>query len=65
MVIRIIGFTLVIIIKFDPSIVEVGDLIIGVAQSRFFMKVALWIKTILGIDGRQWSLVQTQQTRFF
>jgi hypothetical protein len=30
MVIQIIGFTLVIIIGFDPSIVEVGDLVVGV-----------------------------------
>jgi hypothetical protein len=64
-VIRIIGFTLVIIIRFDPGIVEVGDLVVGVAQSKKFMKVALWIKTILGIDGRQWSFVQTQQAMFF
>ncbi len=57
MVIQIIGFTLEIIIGFDPSIVEVGDLVVGVAQSRFFMKVALWIKTKPWIDGKQWSFV--------
>jgi len=44
--------TSVIIIRFDPSIVEVGDLVVGVVQSRFFMKIALWIKTKPRIDGR-------------
>jgi hypothetical protein len=65
MVIQITGFTLVIIIGFYPSIVEIGNVVVGVAQSRFFMKVASWIKTKPQIDGRQWPLVQTQQAKFF
>jgi hypothetical protein len=54
---RITGFTLVIIIGFDPNIIKVGNLAIGVVQSRFFMKVTLWIKTKSRTNGRQWSLV--------
>jgi hypothetical protein len=52
MVIRIIGFTLVIILGFDPSITKVGDLAVGVEQLGFFLKAALWIKTELRTNGR-------------
>jgi hypothetical protein len=65
LVICITKFTYVIIIGFDPSVAKVGNLAIGITQLRFFMKVTLWIKTRLGIDGRQWSFIQMQQTRFF
>lgn len=65
LVIHITRFACVIIIGFNPSVVEVRDLAIGITQSRFFMKVTLWIKTRPGIAGRQWPLIQTQQTKFF
>jgi hypothetical protein len=63
LVIHIIRFTFIIIIGFDPNVVEVQDLAIGITQSKFFMKVGLWIKTRPGTDGRQWSFIQTQQTK--
>lgn len=48
MIITIIGFTSLIIIRFDSHVVEVGDLAIGIMHSRFFMKGAIWIETKVG-----------------
>jgi hypothetical protein len=64
LVIHITTFAFVIIIGFNPSVVKVRNLTIGITQSRFFMKVALWIKTRPRTNGRQWSLIQTEQTKF-
>jgi hypothetical protein len=55
----------VIISGFDPHSVVVGDLAIGVMHYGFFMKAIIWIKTSEGLDGRQWTIIQTQETRFF
>ncbi len=66
MIIKIIGFAFVIIIGFDLHVVEVGDLAIGVMYSRFFMKVAIWIKTKERVDGRKWTIIQKKKkTKFF
>jgi hypothetical protein len=44
-IVRITGFTSLIIIGFDLHVAEVGDLAIGIMHSRFFMKATIWIKT--------------------
>jgi hypothetical protein len=43
-IVRIIGFTSLIIIGFDLHVAKVGDLTIGIMHSRFFMKATIWIK---------------------
>lgn len=65
MIIKITWFACVIISGFDPHSVVVGDLAIGVMHYGFFMKAIIWIKTSEGLDGRQWTIIQTQETRFF
>lgn len=64
-IIKIIGFAFVIIIGFDPRVVEVGDFAIGVMYYGFFMKATIWIKTKEKVDGRKWTFIQTKKTKFF
>jgi predicted membrane-bound dolichyl-phosphate-mannose-protein mannosyltransferase len=40
-VLRVIGFTNIIIVRFDPTIVEVKDIAMGVIHVGFFMTAAL------------------------
>lgn len=44
-ILRVMGFTLLVIVGFDPTIVEVGDIGVGVMHARFFIKVAILLKT--------------------
>jgi len=50
LVICITRFAYVIIIGFDPSVVEVRNLAIGITQPRIFMKATLWTKTRPGTN---------------
>ncbi len=54
------GFASAIIIGFDPHVSEIGDLVIRVMHSRFFMKVTIWIKIKERLDGWQQTVVQIQ-----
>jgi hypothetical protein len=65
MIIKITRFACVTISGFDPRLVVVGDLAIGVMHSGFFMKATIWIKTSEGSNGRQWTIIQTQKIKFF
>ncbi len=44
-VLRVIGFSLLIIVGFDPTIVEVGNIGVEMMHPRFFIKVAILLKT--------------------
>jgi hypothetical protein len=44
-ILRAIGFALLIIVGFDPTIVEVGDIGFGMMHARFSIKVAILLKT--------------------
>jgi hypothetical protein len=44
-IIKIIEFASTVIVGFDPRIVEVGDLAIGMMHAGFFIKETIWIKT--------------------
>jgi hypothetical protein len=65
MIIKNFRFAYVIISGFDPHLIVVGDLVIGIMHSRFFMKATIWIKTRERSNGRQWTIIQTQETKFF
>jgi hypothetical protein len=65
LIIRINVFALVMIVGFDPHEAEVGDLAVCVIHFVFFMKVIIWIKIREGVDGRRWTIIQTQETKFF
>jgi hypothetical protein len=65
MIIKITIFACVIINGFDPHSIVVGDLAIRVMHFGFFMKATIWIKTREGSDGRQWTIIQTQENKFF
>jgi hypothetical protein len=63
-IIIIIGFASMIIIGFDLHAANVGDLAIRVMHFGFFMNATIWIKTREGVDVRQWTIIQTQETMF-
>ncbi len=44
-------------IGFDPTTTEVGDIAVGVIHVGFFMKVVLWSKICLNVNGQQWSIL--------
>jgi hypothetical protein len=64
-IIKITKFASTVIVGFDPRIVEVGDLAIGVMHAGFFIKVTIWIKTRKGAYGWQWTIIQTRECMFF
>ncbi len=58
-ILRITRFALIIIIRFDLNVIEVGNMVVGVIHSKLFMKVTLWIKTRIGSNGNKWIIIQT------
>ncbi len=44
-ILRVIRFTLLVIVGFHPTILEVGDISVGVMHVRFFIKLAILLKT--------------------
>ncbi len=44
-ILRVIGFALLIIVGFNPTIVEVRYIGVGMMHVRFFIKVAILLKT--------------------
>jgi hypothetical protein len=64
-IIKIIEFASIVMVGFDPRIVEVGDLVIKVMHAGFFIKTMIWIKAREGANGRQWTIIQTRECMFF
>jgi hypothetical protein len=59
-IIKITIFAYVIISGFDPHLIVVGDLVIRIMHFGFFMKTTIWIKTREGLNGTQWTIIQTK-----
>jgi hypothetical protein len=51
-ILKVTRFASIIIARFDPTIVEIDDIAIGVIQASFFMKATLWLKTCLDFNER-------------
>jgi hypothetical protein len=64
-ILKVTGFASIIIVGFDPTTVEVNDIIVGVIHASFFMETTIWLKTRSDLNGRQQSILQTLETRFF
>jgi hypothetical protein len=58
-------FANIIVVGFGPIVVNVGDIHVGMLNAGYFVKASLWLKTCLNSNGRQWSILQTLETRFF
>jgi hypothetical protein len=43
-------------IRFDPTTIEVDDIVVGVIHVGLFMKITLWLKTCSNVNGRHWSI---------
>ncbi len=57
-ILRIAGFTVITIIGFDATIVEVGDIAISFMQHYGFQtQVAVWLKTRTSFAGQQWNFI--------
>jgi hypothetical protein len=61
-ILRVIGFALLIIVGFDPTIVNIG---VGVMHARFFIKVAILLKTKSKSIYKQWTFIQTKESKLF
>jgi hypothetical protein len=48
-------FAFLKIIGFDPCKAEVRDITITIIHDGFFSKVAIWLKTKVRFNGRQWG----------
>lgn len=64
-ILRVIGFALLIIVGFDPTIVEFGDIGVGVMHARFFIKVAILLKTKSKSICKLWTFIQTKESKLF
>jgi hypothetical protein len=65
LILRIVGFASLKIIGFDPFKAKVGDIAITIIHDDFFSKAAIWLKTRVGFDGRQWVLIQCNESHFY
>lgn len=63
-ILRIVGFIVIRIIAFDPTVLKVGDIAISMQHSRFQTQVVVWL-TRKSSDGQQWNLIQHSETRLF
>jgi hypothetical protein len=52
LVLKITRFASIIVVGFHPAVVEVRDIVVGVLNASYFVKVALWLKTCLNFNGR-------------
>jgi len=64
MIPKIMGFTIIIIIGFDPIVAKVGNVAIRMMNSRFYTRVVVWLKTRTRSNGWQWSFIQIANIRF-
>ncbi len=52
MILKVTRFASIIIVGFDPAIVEIDDIVVGVIHIGFFMKTTLWLMTCLDVNGQ-------------
>jgi hypothetical protein len=64
-ILKVTRIASIIIIGFDPTTIEVNDIIVGIIHDGFFMEMTIWLKTRSDLNGRQRSILQTLETRFF
>ncbi len=57
LILHIVGFAIVQIVGFDPKEARPGDLAIGIALSRFFIRAAVWLMT--SIDDWSWAFIDS------
>jgi hypothetical protein len=65
LILRVTGFASLKILGFDPSKAKVRDIAITIIHADFFSKAAIWLKTKAGFDGRQWVLIQSNESHFY
>lgn len=64
-VLKVTRFENIVIVKFDPTIVEVKDIVVKIIRVGFFMNIIHWLKTISDVNGQHWSILQNLETRFY
>jgi hypothetical protein len=50
-ILKVTRFESIIIVGFDPPIIDVNDITIRVIHVGLFMKIILWLKTHLDLNG--------------
>jgi hypothetical protein len=50
-ILKVTRFISIVIVGFDPTIVEINDTAIGVINVGFFMRATLWLKTCSNVNG--------------
>ncbi len=64
-ILRIIGFASLRIFGFDPFEAKVEDITITIIHVTFFSKTAIWLKTKVRFDERQWVFIQSNEFHFY
>jgi hypothetical protein len=52
LILKFTKFASIIVVGFDPIVVEVGDIFVGGVNAGYFVKTTLWLKTLLDFNGR-------------
>jgi hypothetical protein len=65
LILKIVGFTSLKIIGFDPFEAKVGDIAITIIHVGFFFKATIWLKTRAWSRGWQWVFIQCSESRFY
>jgi len=62
-ILRFLGFGVVSIVGIDPDQARVGDIVIEVVHSGFYIRAEVWVKVVNGTRG--WALTSHLQTQFY
>jgi hypothetical protein len=52
LILKITRFVSIIVVGFDPIVVEVRDIVVGGLNASYFVKATLWLKTHSDFNGR-------------
>jgi hypothetical protein len=63
-VLRLVGFGVVIVVGFNPIEAHVGDIAIKIAHNGFVSRVRMWVKAHDGSNGRCTCAKLPQQFHF-
>jgi len=61
-VLRSLGFGVIIIVGIDPDAAKVGDITIEIAHSGFYTRAKVWVKVSNGARG--WVSISQFQTQY-
>jgi hypothetical protein len=62
-ILRFLGFGVVTLVRIDPEVARIGDIVVEVAHSGFHTRAEVWLRVRNGADG--WVSISQLQTQYY